>query len=170
MFSYVWKCKWADETNDIVEINHYAGGKIVLTVWVNIKYNNVDVKRHQEDFVPESSRHLLLDRLEERSLERAKKFIQCKRPAYPENIRWHEDGMQFETLRESWEWADSVVSELWSLYDGYQTEDEKIAMALVYELTKLNAFDENPFRVYTCTEYRQLDKRSIYRVWIEKNE
>jgi len=54
-------------------------------------------------------------------------------------IRWYEDGMSFATMRESHEWAYSVIyNEIGNIYGGYKSKDEKIVSSLVFELVRLN--------------------------------
>lgn len=88
---------------------------------------------------------------------------------FPEHIRWHEDGMYFETLRESWEWASAVVyNEIGHLYDGYRTADEKIALSLVYELTRRNTSNGPTFQVYAHNEYVAEGQKYRYLVWVSR--
>lgn len=88
---------------------------------------------------------------------------------YPTDIRWHKDGMKFETLRESHEWAYSVVyNEIGNIYDGYQTEDEKIAYSLVYELTRLNTFSSESVEVFAHELYSNPETPIVYRVWVKR--
>lgn len=89
---------------------------------------------------------------------------------FPTNIRWHQDGMKFDTLRESHEWAYSVVyNEIGNLYDGYQTEDEKIAYSLVYELTRLNTISSEQIEVYAHESSSNPGNLMVYRVWVNRN-
>ncbi|EEM07955.1 hypothetical protein [Bacillus pseudomycoides] len=83
------------------------------------------------------------------------------------NIRWYEDGMSFETLREAQEWACSVVyNEIGNLYDGYKTTDEKIAYALVYELVRANTLYNPSFKIHTDWDYIA-PQSFIYKIWVE---
>jgi hypothetical protein len=73
--------------------------------------------------------------------------------------------MTFETLRESHEWAYSVVyNEIGTHYDGYKTTDEKIAYSLVFELVRANTVFGHRYNVYS--EYDYIDNSSIYMVWV----
>ncbi|QQE81071.1 hypothetical protein GI364_01220 [Alicyclobacillus sp. SO9] len=77
--------------------------------------------------------------------------------------------MKFETYRESWEWASSVVSgKIGHTYDGYRTEDEKIASSLVYELTRRNTFQGPTFHVFAHNEYDEAEQEHWYMVWVER--
>ncbi|MFF2879135.1 hypothetical protein ACFVR2_22845 [Gottfriedia sp. NPDC057991] len=81
-------------------------------------------------------------------------------------IRWHEDGMKFETIRESHEWAYSVVfNEIGNLYDGYITNDEKIAYSLVYELIRVNTLHGERFQIFS--DYGKVKNKFVYKVWVK---
>ncbi len=84
------------------------------------------------------------------------------------NIRWHEDGLTFETQREAYEWAVSVIyNEIGNLYDGYKTTDEKIAYALVYELVRANTLSIANYKIHADEEYIS-PQSIIYKVWLTK--
>ena len=51
-------------------------------------------------------------------------------------------------------------------YDGYRTVDEKLAYALVYELTRLNTFQGSTFRIFAHNEFGQ--GKPHFRVWVER--
>lgn len=87
---------------------------------------------------------------------------------YPDDIRWYEEETVFDTFRESWEW---VYSDIYNqigggLYDGYRTADEKMACALVYQLTQLNTVQAPTFHVFSRREAGR--DRSHFRVWVER--
>lgn len=82
----------------------------------------------------------------------------------PENIRWYEDGMHFETMREADEWADTVVyNEIGGSYDGYKTTDQKVAAALVFLLVRSISLYGKSFRIDADIEW---SNPPIYRVWV----
>ncbi|KEK23989.1 hypothetical protein [Bacillus gaemokensis] len=78
------------------------------------------------------------------------------------NIRWHEDGITFETQREAHEWA---YNEIGNLYDGYRTTDAKIAYALVYELVKASTSSTANYKIHADEEYIT-PKSIVYKVWL----
>ncbi|MEK5489280.1 hypothetical protein MKZ24_00920 [Paenibacillus sp. FSL R7-0297] len=83
------------------------------------------------------------------------------------SIRWFIETMQFETMREAHEWAYSgAFNEIGNLYEGYITTDEKIAYALVFELTRINTI-----RGFRCNIHCDCDfnvKPIVYKVWVSK--
>jgi len=84
-------------------------------------------------------------------------------------IRWYEDGMTFQTMRESHEWAYSVIyNEIGNIYDGYKSKDEKIASSLVFELVRLNTFNGERFKLFSDVE--KINNQLIFKVWVKKIE
>ncbi|TCP54446.1 hypothetical protein EV586_10464 [Tumebacillus sp. BK434] len=80
-------------------------------------------------------------------------------------IQWHQDGMSFDTLRESHEWAYQVIyNEIGNLYNGYITSDEKIAYTLVFELVRSNTPIPR-FEVHTQIEF-DTPESAVYRIWV----
>ncbi|WP_115995597.1 hypothetical protein [Cohnella lupini] len=84
---------------------------------------------------------------------------------YPTNIKWYFDEQYFETMRESHEWAYSVpFNEIGNKYDGYITNDEKIASALVFELIRSNTIHGFRFNVHCDCEFP--DGNIFFKVWV----
>lgn len=156
---------WSDEENQIVYVTETINGLEILTAHVNLKDNVVEIIGG--NFAESSSTVTTTD--QNRILQGARDWQRRQRSRYPKTIRWHEDGMKFETQRESWEWAFSVVyNEIGNNYDGYRTEDEKIACSLVYELTRLNTFQGPIFHVFATNECNQIGEKYYYLVWVER--
>lgn len=87
---------------------------------------------------------------------------------YPDDVRWYEEETVFDTFWESWEW---VYSDIYhkiggNLYDGFRTVDEKMACALVYQLTQLNTVQDPPLHVFAHREFGS--DRPYFRVWVER--
>lgn len=156
---------WSDEENQIVCVTEALNGLETLTAHVNLKDDVVEtICVH---FAKTSTTATIAD--QKRILQGARDWQRRQRPWYPTTVRWHEDGMKFETQRESWEWASSVVyNEIGNDYDGYRTEDEKIACSLVYELTRLNTLQGPTFHVFADNEYNQIGEKYSYLVWVER--
>lgn len=76
-------------------------------------------------------------------------------------IRWKEELLQFETLREAEVWADSIANEMHGRsITGYGTPDFKVATILAFYLAQVPEF-----RVHTAIV--PLDAEMFYQVWIE---
>ncbi|QUL56597.1 hypothetical protein KDC22_08970 [Paenibacillus tritici] len=90
-----------------------------------------------------------------------------KRALSLQNIRWFEEMLTFDTLREAEEW---VMSDAYNRlgegeYDGYRTSDPKLAFALVYNLTRLKTLGGASFNtIYADEEVR--DGHIVFRVWV----
>ncbi len=77
--------------------------------------------------------------------------------------------MSFATMRESHEWAYSVIyNEIGNLYDGYKTTDEKIASSLVFELVRLNTLTGMKYEIFS--DYENVNNRLVFMVWVKKYE
>ena len=77
------------------------------------------------------------------------------------SIRWKEELLQFETLREAEVWADSIANEMHGRsITGYGTPDFKVATILAFYLAQVPEF-----RVHTAIV--PLDAEMFYQVWIE---
>ena len=77
------------------------------------------------------------------------------------SIRWKEEMLQFETLREAEVWADSIANEMHGRsITGYGTPDFKVATILAFYLAQVPEF-----RVHTAIV--PLDAEMFYQVWIE---
>lgn len=156
------QCCWLDEDNRIVQVTEEIDQVGILVAHVGL--NDDLVKVIDTNF--SGSMTIILD--QKRLLQMARDWEQRQHP-YPKNIRWHEDGMKFETLRESHEWAYSVTyNEIGYQYDGYATHDEKIAYSLVYELTRLNTFGGKSVDVFAYEEYSAVDCAVVYRIWVKR--
>lgn len=83
------------------------------------------------------------------------------------DIRWFEEMLTFDTLREAEEW---VMSDAYNKiggdqFDGYWTGDPKLAFALVYNLTRLKTLGDATFNdIYADEEER--DGQTIFKVWV----
>lgn len=76
-------------------------------------------------------------------------------------IRWKEEMLQFETLREAEVWADSIANEMHGRsITGYGTPDFKVGTILAFYLAQAHEF-----RVHTAIV--PLDAEMFYQVWIE---
>lgn len=83
-------------------------------------------------------------------------------------IRWYSETMQFDTMRETHEWVYSgAYNEIGTLYDGYITQDLKLACALVFELVRSNTIHNHRFDIHT--DYDLIDKVIFYKVWVNKS-
>lgn len=83
------------------------------------------------------------------------------------SIRWHTETMIFETMREAHEWAYSVpYNEIGTVYDGYKTNDEKIAYALVFELIRSNTIHGYRFNIHSDCDFKE--NIVTYKVWVSK--
>lgn len=159
------KYHWADRKDKIVHVTETINGIGTITAHVNLK--NAVVEIINANFV-ETSKNVTPDD-QNRMLQAARDWERRQKHPYPKDIRWHNDGTEFETQRESWEWASSVVyNEIGNLYDGYRTTDEKIACSLVYELTRLNTFQGPTFHVFAHNEYDKAEQKHWYMVWVER--
>lgn len=159
------KYHWADEENKIVHVTETINGVGRLTAHVNLESDAVEIIN--TEFVEPS--HNVTPNDFSRILQDARDWERRQRPPFPKDIKWHEDGMKFETQRESWEWVSSVVyNEIGNHYDGYRTEDEKIAYSLVYELTRLNTFSGKTFEVYAHEYYINPEIPTVYLVWVKR--
>jgi hypothetical protein len=155
---------WSNEDNKIVHVTETITGVGALTAHVNLNDDSVEII--ETKFIKPSI--IVTPDDQNRIFQGARDWDRRQRP-YPKDIRWHEDGMEFETQRESWEWASSVVyNEIGNLYDGYRTEDEKIACSLVYELTRLNTFKGPTFYVFAHNNYNHTGQKTCYMVWVER--
>jgi hypothetical protein len=154
--------RWLDEDNRVVQVTEKIGGVLILIAHVDL--NNGLVETIDADFVEQTKTVTPVDQT--RLLQMASDWERRQYP-YPKNIRWYKDGLKFETLRESHEWAHSVIyNEIGHKYDGYVTEDEKIAYSLVYELNRCNTFNGKSVNVFVHEEYKTPDGPIIYRIWI----
>lgn len=162
--SRMMKCRWLDDKNKIVHVTETISGMGTITAEVNLQDDTVTIM-HTE-FVEESMNETRDDR--DSILHAAQAWERRQRPPCPRDIRWHEDGMKFETHPESWEWASTVVyNEIGTLYEGYRTEDEKIACSLVYELVRRNTSHGPMFHVCAHNEYDKGEQKYWYMVWVE---
>lgn len=85
------------------------------------------------------------------------------------SIRWYTETMQFETMREAHEWAYSVpYNEIGHLYEGYITTDEKIASALVFELTRLNTIAGFRRNIFCDCDFSV--SPMAFKVWVSTSE
>ncbi|WP_248845152.1 hypothetical protein [Paenibacillus jilunlii] len=81
--------------------------------------------------------------------------------------KWYTETMQFETMREAHEWAYSeAYNAIGNLYDGYITTDEKIAYALVFELTRSNTIHGFRFNIHCDCDFSV--KPMAYKVWVSR--
>lgn len=84
------------------------------------------------------------------------------------SIRWFEEMIQFDTLREAEEW---VMSEAYNKiggreYDGYLTGDPKLAFALVYNLTRLKTLGHASLNEIYADEVVK-DGETLFKVWVK---
>ncbi len=83
------------------------------------------------------------------------------------SIRWKEEMLQFETLREAEVWADSIANEMHGRsITGYGTPDFKVATILAFYLAQVPEF-----RVHTAIVPLDAEMFSqvemFYQVWIK---
>lgn len=158
----LFKHSWFDEENRIVQVTETTDGVGTLIAHVALDTDVVEII--DTHFVESRSTVSPVDK--KQILQMARNWERRQHP-YPKNIRWHEDGMKFETLRESHEWAYTVIyNEIGYQYDGYATEDEKIAYSLVYELNRFNTFKGKSVEVFAHEEYKSPSAALVYRVWV----
>jgi hypothetical protein len=159
------KYRWADDQNKVIHVTETLNAVGTITAHVNLEDDVVEIMK--ADLIEPANTVTSDDHT--RILKGAKDWARRQKPLYRQDIRWHEDGMKFDTHRESWEWASSVVyNEIGNIYEGYRTEDEKIACSLVYELTRLNTFQGPIFHVFAHNEYNKTDQKHWYMVWVER--
>ncbi|MBP1989328.1 hypothetical protein [Paenibacillus eucommiae] len=81
-------------------------------------------------------------------------------------IRWYEENMTFETLREADEWVYSdTFNKIGYDYDGYKTTDPKLAYALLYHLIRANTLGTETRKVYA--DEKLVDNTNVYMVWVK---
>lgn len=148
-------------------MTHFHGTE-VATALVNLREGKVRNVELNPDVLPDVEKQYAQHGGPSAILDFVRSWAKRQHP-YPEHIRWNEDGMKFETMRESREWVSAVVcDELGNLYDGYRTADEKIACSLVYELARLNTSQEPIFHIFAHEEYDASAAQTYYRVWVRR--
>jgi len=85
--------RWSDEENQIVYVTETINGLEILTAHVNLKDDAVEIIGG--NLAESSSNVTTAD--QSRILQGARDWQRRQRPRYPKTIRWHEDGMKFET-------------------------------------------------------------------------
>ena len=157
------KHSWLDQDNRVVYTTMTNPGQGMIRARVNLQNGLVEIIETQ--FVDPSFTVTPSDKA--CLLRGAQAFERGQRPRYPDNLRWYEEDTVFDTLRESYEWVSSgIYNEIGNLYDGYRTADEKMAYALVYELTQLNTVQGPTFRIFARTEWG--GDRPYFRVWVQR--
>ncbi|WP_175495664.1 hypothetical protein [Bacillus sp. UNCCL81] len=74
-------------------------------------------------------------------------------------MKWNNENVTFETLREAEVWAESLANEIHGrIYNGYITPDCKIAYVLAFKLAL------NNFEVHTEEDF--INESPIYKVWV----
>lgn len=83
------------------------------------------------------------------------------------SIRWKEEMLQFETLREAEVWADSIANEMHGRsITGYGTPDFKVATILAFYLAQVPEFRVHTAMVPLDAEmFYQVEM--FYQIWIE---
>ncbi|WP_052416156.1 hypothetical protein [Paenibacillus sp. FSL R5-0912] len=84
-----------------------------------------------------------------------------------QDIRWFEEMLTFDTLREAEEW---VMSDAYNKvggrqFDGYLTSDPKLAFVLVYNLTRLKTLGRASFNNIYADE-KEKDGQTLFMVWV----
>lgn len=83
-------------------------------------------------------------------------------------LNWYTETMQFQTMREAHEWVYSgSYNEIGKIYDGLITKDDKIAYALVFELTRRKTLVDHPADI--CCDVVYGENTLTYRVWVTNN-
>lgn len=155
------KHQWLNKTDKIVEttVTHPDLGSVVA---------RVDLQRDSAEIIESEPTYHLSPADCTQILQSAKEWERHSARPYPTDIRWYEDDTVFDTWWESWEW---VYSDIYNkiggnLYDGYRTADEKMASALVYQLTELNTVEDPTMQVFARREFGS--DRPYFRVWVKR--
>ncbi len=153
--------RWLNHTQRIVHttVTHPDFESLVARVDLQADMVEIIDAAPAHDLSPEDRAQIL------RSAQGWERYL--LRP-YPDDIRWFEEETVFDTWWESYEWVSSdVYNTIGGLrYDGYRTADEKMAAALVYELTRLNTRGTPMFQIFARRESD--GDRPHFRVWVER--
>ena len=153
--------RWLNKAQRIVEstVTHPAFGTLLA---------RVDLPAHLVKIIDASPAHDLSFEDRTQILHGAQGWERYLPRPYPDDIRWYEEETVFDTWWESYEWVSSDIYNAigGNQYDGYRTADEKMAAALVYELTQLNSRGNPTFQIFARREAG--GDRPHYRVWVER--
>ncbi len=153
--------RWLNKTQRIVltTVDHPDFGSLVA---------RVDLPANVVEIVDAAPAHDLSPEDRTQILHSAEGWERCLPRPYPNNVRWYEEETVFDTWWESYEWVSSDIYNAigGNQYDGYRTADEKMAAALVYELTQLNTRGNPLFKIFAQREAN--GDRSYFRVWVER--
>ena len=154
---------WLDKDNRIVRTTMSIGGQGHIVARVDLRSGSVTVIETQF-----ADRDTIVTPFDEAHIRySAQAFERGQRPRYPDNLRWYEDEMVVDSMEEAREWVSSgIYNEIGNLYDGYRTADEKMACALVYELTELNTVHDPTFHIFARKEWD--GNRFYFRVWVKR--
>lgn len=153
---------WLDKDNRVVHTTMTTPEQGTIMARVDLQNGSVEVI--EAKFLDPSAAVTPSD--EAHILYGAQAFERGQRLPYPDNLRWCEEDTVFDTMRESREWVSSgIYNEIGNLYDGYRTADEKMAYALVYELTRLNTSQGSAFLIFADNEFG--GDRPHFRVWVQ---
>ena len=153
--------RWLNKTQRIVQtiVTHPDFGSLLARVDLQANLVEIIDAAPTHDLSPEDRTQIL------HSAQGWERYL--PRP-YPNNIRWYEEETVFDTWWESYEWVSSDIYNAigGNQYDGYRTADEKMAAALVYELTQLNTRGNPTFQIFARREAE--GDRPYFRVWVER--
>lgn len=111
---------WLDKDNRAVHTAMTISGQGTIVARVDLQNASVEVVGAQlrdplNVVTPMDKVHVL---------HSAQAFERAQQPSYPDDLRWYEEDIVFDTMRESEEWVSSgIYNEIGNLYDGYRTRD-----------------------------------------------